>query len=337
MGNPPYQSDVQNQGDRPSPVYNLFMDEAFRIADTVELIHPARFLFDAGQTPKQWNQKMLNDVHFTVLHYEPDATKVFPNTDIKGGVAITMRKQQEVFGAIGTFTSFPELNDIVRKVSKKIGSEPRLNSIIASQGLYRFSDEFFKDNPDASAVMGKGTGAKIVSISMEKLNTVFVTEKESSFDYIRLLGRINNQRTWRWIKRKYIIPNDFLDSFNLLIPEANNSGKYGEILTEPSYATPGEGSSDTFLSAGKFDSQEKAINLAKYMKTKFFRALLGVKKVTQHCPPPVWSMIPMQDFSYKSDVNWNTSIANIDRQLYKKYELSPEEIQFIETNVKEMV
>ena len=73
-----------------------------------------------------------------------------------------------------------------------------------------------------------------------------------------------------------------------------------------------------------------------YIKTKFFRALLGVKKVTQHCPPSVWSMIPLQDFTSTSDIDWSKSIAEIDRQLYKKYGLIPDEIKFIETHVKEM-
>ena len=72
------------------------------------------------------------------------------------------------------------------------------------------------------------------------------------------------------------------------------------------------------------------------MKTKFFRALLGIKKVTQHCPPKVWSLIPLQDFSLSSDIDWSQSIAEIDRQLYAKYGLSAEEIAFIESHVKEM-
>lgn len=73
-----------------------------------------------------------------------------------------------------------------------------------------------------------------------------------------------------------------------------------------------------------------------YIKTKFFRALLGVKKVTQHCPPSVWSMIPLQDFTENSDIDWSKPIAEIDRQLYKKYSLTLDEIRFIETHVKEM-
>ena len=90
IGNPPYQEDTigDNKGFAP-PVYNKFLDAAYQVADKVEMIHPARFLFNAGSTPKAWNEKMLNDEHFKVLHYEDDASKIFPNTDYNGSVVKT--------------------------------------------------------------------------------------------------------------------------------------------------------------------------------------------------------------------------------------------------------
>ena len=159
---------------------------------------------------------------------------------------------------------------------------------------------------------------------------------DNSEEYIKLLGRIKGQRSYKYIRREYVVENEFIDWFNLFIPEANNSGKYGETLTEPTIGYKGEGSADTFLSAGRFQTLDEAKHLALYMKTKFFRALLGVKKVTQHCPPPVWEMIPLQDFTPYSDIDWTQSIADIDRQLYAKYGLDEKEIEFIETHVKEM-
>ena len=83
IGNPPYNEDFENSGDNGNfakPVYNYFMDATYEVAEKVELIHPARFLFNAGSTPKVWNEKMLNDEHFKVMKYEADCTKVFPNT-----------------------------------------------------------------------------------------------------------------------------------------------------------------------------------------------------------------------------------------------------------------
>ena len=112
IGNPPYHEETLNKGDRPNPVYNDFMDAAYKVSNKTELITPARFLFDAGQTPKSWNEKMLSDEHLKILFYEPDAEKIFSMTEIKGGVAITYRDDEKKYGAIGVFTAFPQLNSV---------------------------------------------------------------------------------------------------------------------------------------------------------------------------------------------------------------------------------
>jgi hypothetical protein len=90
VGNPPYQ-DEEETNNRKTPIYPYFYESAFSIGDIAILISPARFLFDAGLTNKNWNNKMLNDKHIKVLYYEDDASKVFSNTDIKGGVAVILR------------------------------------------------------------------------------------------------------------------------------------------------------------------------------------------------------------------------------------------------------
>ena len=107
IGNPPYQEEFTSEGNKTyaAPVYNLFMDATNEVSEKVELIHPARFLFNAGSTPKAWNQKMLNDEHFKVLHYEQDSSKVFSNTDIKGGVAITYHDNSKKYEAIRVLTN----------------------------------------------------------------------------------------------------------------------------------------------------------------------------------------------------------------------------------------
>ena len=119
IGNPPYQDETlgDNKGFAP-PVYNKFLDASYEIADKVEMIHPARFLFNAGSTPKAWNEKMLSDPHLTVLHYESDSSKIFANTDIKGGVVITYRDKVKNYGAIEHFIVFDELRSIARKIGK---------------------------------------------------------------------------------------------------------------------------------------------------------------------------------------------------------------------------
>nr|WP_241695734.1 Eco57I restriction-modification methylase domain-containing protein [Ligilactobacillus salivarius] len=86
IGNPPYQE--ESIGDNKTfapPVYHKFLDQSYKVGNIVEMIHPGRFLFNAGSTPKAWNKKMLSDRHLKVLYYEQNSAKVFANTDIKGG------------------------------------------------------------------------------------------------------------------------------------------------------------------------------------------------------------------------------------------------------------
>jgi len=339
IGNPPYQEETEGNG-RSSPVYNDFMDAAYKVSGIVELVTPGRFLFDAGQTQPSWNEKMLTDKHLKVLEYETDATKVFPGTDIRGGVAVTLRNANKDFGAIEVFTAYPELNSIVKKLKNATGDELGLDSIFASQRLYKFSDVFFEDfadNPNAQFFLDTGTRNKILSSAMERMPEVFIDKERPDADDVKFLGRIDSKRQWRCIKRKYLKSNDYLDAFKLYVPEANSSGTYGETLADPIVGHPDEGTADTFLNAGPFDNEMEPENLKKYYKTKFFRALLGVRKVTQHSPARVWKTIPLQDFTPASDIDWSKPVSGIDQQLYKKYGLNEDEISFIESHVREMV
>ena len=124
--------------------------------------------------------------------------------------------------------------------------------------------------------------------------------------------------------------------YTLLMPKASGSGVFGESTGTTVIAEPGMGYTQTFISIGNFETVTETVNVQKYIKTKFMRTMLSVLKITQDCPAPKWKYVPLQDFTSKSDIDWSVSIANIDKQLYKKYGLSEEEIAFIENNVKEM-
>lgn len=147
---------------------------------------------------------------------------------------------------------------------------------------------------------------------------------------------MNNSRVCLWIKKNYIANHDNLHMYKVFFPKASGSGKFGESLSDAIVAKPEVGHTQTFISIGTFKTQEEAECANKYLRSKFARALLGVLKVTQDNKKSVWKYVPLQDFTSSSDIDWSQSIANIDKQLYKKYNLSDEEINFIETNVKEM-
>lgn len=124
--------------------------------------------------------------------------------------------------------------------------------------------------------------------------------------------------------------------WKVIVPRANGKGVLGEVFSSPIVIAPNQGYTQTFIGIGAFDTEIEATNLLKYIKSKFLRTMLSVLKVDQHNERDTWQKIPLQDFTSSSDIDWSQSIANIDKQLYKKYNLSDEEINFIETNVKEM-
>lgn len=344
IGNPPYQEEQDSEDIKGSkknyapPVYNIFMDEANKIADRVELIHPARFLFNAGSTPKSWNEKMLNDEHFKVLKYESDSNKVFPglSTPIKGGIAITYRDSHENFGAIKAFTPFEEVNSIAHKVVNREDFSS-LSDIVYSRTSYRLTDKMHKDHPDAIGKLSKGHAYDMASNIFERIPEIFFDQiPDNTCQYVKIFGRLNNKRIYKYIRRDYINDVENLELYKLFVPQANGNGTFGEVISQPEVEGPNVGHTETFMSIGKFEERGQAENLAKYIRTKFARTLLSVLKVTQNGNKPVWKMIPLQDFTSNSDIDWSKSVHEIDLQLYAKYGLDDKEIEFIETHVKEM-
>ncbi|MBT8998482.1 hypothetical protein BTI78_09070, partial [Lactobacillus delbrueckii subsp. bulgaricus] len=215
-------------------------------------------------------------------------------------------------------------------------SDVYLSSFVSSRGLYRFSNTFFEDHPEAKNQLGKGTGNMIVSNVFEKLPEIFVENPSDEVDYYRFIGRLGSSRVYRYVLKKYINNNDYINAYKVMLPKSNGSGALGEVLSTPLIGAPLIGATDTFISVGPVNNETEAIALLKYIKSKFARAMLGVKKVTQDNPKSVWDCVPLQDFTPNSDIDWTKSIPEIDQQFYKKYNLSEDEINFIETKVQAM-
>ncbi len=335
IGNPPYQEDRKGDSSTSPPVYNDFMEAAYSVSNAAELITPARFLFNAGYTPKAWNEKMLNDEHFKVLEYENNAKNIFANTDIKGGVAITYRDSNKNFGAIGIFTQYKEINSVLPKVIRSTNFKS-ITDIIVTSFAYHYTKALYDENPQLIGRASKGHDYDIQSNAFAVFPEVFYDEKPDSEYYIRILGRDGRNRCWKYIKREYVTDVSNLNAHKAFFSKATGTGQFGETLPEAIMGTPGDGATVTFMSIGNFSTAVEAENCVKYTKTKFTRALLSVLKVTQDNTPAKWKYVPLQDFTSSSDIDWSKSVHEIDLQLYKKYGLSEEEITFIETNVKEM-
>ena len=107
------------------------------------------------------------------------------------------------------------------------------------------------------------------------------------------------------------------------------------ILGKPEYAPKNSVCSQSYLFAS-FENREQAENFIKYLKTKFLRFLVSAAKITQGAPSKVYRFVPEQDFTNNSDIDWSKSVHEIDLQLYKKYNLTDDEISYIESKIKEM-
>ncbi|ABL81103.1 MULTISPECIES: Eco57I restriction-modification methylase domain-containing protein [unclassified Nocardioides] len=342
IGNPPYQEEAQGEGTRDTPIYHQFMDAAYEVGTKAVLITPARFLFNAGFTPKAWNEKMLADEHLKVAYFESDSNQLFPGlTDpIKGGIAVTYRDSERTLGPIGFFARHPEINTILDKV-RASGMEPLEKLGITSSRSYRYTDKLYEDHPEARELRPEGNAALVNTNAFEQFAFLYSADRPNDgAEYVQLLGIIKNRRTRCWIRRDYITGPDSLDEYKVAVPAANGSGSttdfFGVALNNPTVLEPGVGVTQTFITIGSFETEAEAQACQKYVKTKFARTMLGVLKITQHNPRNTWKFVPAQNFSSSSDIDWTKTIPEIDAQLYAKYGLDTEEIAFIEAQVKAM-
>lgn len=332
IGNPPYQEEIEGANTQARPIYNWFMDESYKISMRACLITPARFLANAGGTPKKWNKKILNDEHFKIVKYYVKSNAVFPNTDIKGGVVISYFDTEKIYEPIETFIAIPELASIYKKVHSQ--NELTLDTIMYGADSHKLTDIMFEENPILISRTDESHRKALGTTLFDRYPEVFFDVNYG--DKVKVWGRNKNGRLFKFIKLEYIRNHPNLLKYKVLLPEANGSGSIGEVLSTPLVGEPLVGYTQTFISIGAFDCLSEAEACYKYVKSKFARAMLGILKITQHNPPSTWRKVPLQDFTVDSDIDWSQSVSDIDRQLYAKYKLSQEEIDFIEEKVRAM-
>lgn len=347
IGNPPYQENDNGQRDEEagknasaSPVYDKFVLSSMEISDIQCFIIPTRWAFGAGKGLKHFTETMLNDNHIQSFVYYQNSKDVFPENDIKGGVSyfsrniehegkanitihldngkIISRKDYLNTANTGRLIIYNELGSILKKVTEYKNGFTSLMEIVSTLKPYGLRTDFFR-NPQKYGI------SKVFD---EKINTHDIK--------VYGLGK-GQKRIHKYISRNEDLAKgqDSIDTWKVFSPYAYGNGSFGETIPNPFIGEPGEIVTETFLRFGNFNNKYEAESLLKYIKTKFFRALVSVLKVTQHSTT-TYQFVPLQDFTKESDIDWEKPISEIDKQLYEKYNLNNEEIQFIEENVKPM-
>lgn len=348
IGNPPYQENDNGKRDdgaanaSASPIYNHFFYLAREVAlKKVNLIFPARWLNGAGKGLSDFRRDMLQDQHIRSMSVFKNASMLFPNTDIKGGVlyltydkeyigpadisVIDHDEQRYKFKSYlnsagsGVFIPYGELVSIFEKVSKVADlKEENIGKITSVRKPYGLATNFFNDP--------------------QKFNLPEIYEEKQNKDDIEILGLIEKKRTYRYVPVDYPIPDGrkTIYKWKVFASKAMGSGEFGEKVPSLSIGAPGQIATETFIQIGAFNDEFEVKALRKYYYSKFFRAMLGISKTTHDAPARVYSLIPLQDFTKNSDIDWSLSISKIDQQLYEKYGLGQEEVNFIESKVRSM-
>lgn len=207
VGNPPYQVTVSDSGtnQHDMPIYHYFYDAAAKVSRISCLISPARFLTNAGYTPKDWNEKMLNDPHNKIAYYNINSAEVFPGVDIKGGVVIILHDNSRNIGPIGLFTPDETLTEIAKNVAKYIERDGNIMPLLFNQtkmnlpAIYAAYPAIKSVRPE-SHIRDTALGTDGFAV----FAPLFADSQDSEHD-VEILGLIKNKRVRKWIARKWLI------------------------------------------------------------------------------------------------------------------------------------
>ena len=338
VGNPPYQINKATENSTTnsafaSAIYPTFIEAACQInPNYVSLITPSRWLTKTGQgLSLEWVDKMLNCNHFISIHDFANATDCFEHVEIKGGVNYFLysplyNNKCNYVKHEGTskYSHSAYLNE------KGLGIVIRdVNAIDILDKVINVEGNFYKVNSFASLVSPQHFFDKngLLTTSWKGYSTF--NNEEYNVRYY--LNKTLEKSGVAWIKLSDIPKNQqVLPLHKIYIPKVGGSGNDPMVLGRPFYGEPNSVCSQTYLVIG-YNEQEpltkiECANIIKYIKTRFFRYLVSIKKKTQDNPSSVFQFVPLQDFSRP----WT------DADLYAKYNLTNDEIAYIEQLIKPM-
>lgn len=339
ISNPPYQMSFGIEGTNSAnakSIYNLFINKAVMLNPKyLVMITPSRWMTKTSQgIPEEWVDSLLKSNRFKEIHDFEDSADCFPGVSIMGGVnyflyesgyegkckyvfhyaggkEIITREDYLDSTSAGIVIRDPKSYSILEKI-KLIEGSYYLNNDTNFSGLV--SPKHFFDNSELLTSNWKG----------------YKKESDSIYNIKYYVSKSFNDIPFGWIKISDLQKNQKTkDLHKVYIPAANGSSDI--VLGQPFYGEPNSVCSQTYLVIGydpekhNFTKQE-CENIISYIKTRFFRYLVSIKKKTQNGPRGVYQFVPLQDFSKP----WT------DEELYKKYNLTQEEIDFIESMIKPM-
>jgi site-specific DNA-methyltransferase (adenine-specific) len=314
IGNPPYQLDDGGYGTSAAPIYHLFVEKALDLDPRYAVfVTPSRWMA-GGKGLDKYRQRMLADRRMRNIVDFPKLYEAFPGVKIRGGISYflwdrdhngpceiqTIWDGQPTGPAVARYLDAYDIlvrrNEAVPILEKvRAKREPTLDSRVSSRKPFGLATNF------------RGNSSKS---SLKKPVKLF-----------------ENQRT-NWVDFKDITVNPgWISEWKVLMTAVQGTSAAVEtkFLSKPIIAGPGTACTETYLVAGHFESEVQAANYAMYLRSRFVRFLVSLRKATQHATRDVYAFVP----DLPLDQKWT------DAKLYKRYGLNKDEVAFIESQVAE--
>jgi len=320
IGNPPYQmSDGGGVGTSAMPIYQKFVEQAKKLNPRfLTMIIPSRW-FTGGRGLDEFRKEMLNDNHLRVVHDYFDAGEVFPGVEIKGGVNYFLWNRDNK-GLCNVISH--ECGEIISETERSLLEDKQDIFVRYNNGVdvikkvqksskNNFSEIISANDPFGFDVREENSWKRIKPIFLKKpfqdaIKFYYNGWRKDGVGYIDA-GKVRKNKEW---VRKY----------KVYIPKAWGNGTIQNDILKPFIGDKNSCCTETYLIIGPFKTKKEAENVISYIQTKFFHILVGLSKITQNTMKKEYKFVPMQDFSE----SWT------DEKLYKKYNLTKKEIDFIE-------
>jgi SAM-dependent methyltransferase len=320
ISNPPYQLSDGGHGASASPIYHKFIESAISLNPRyIVMITPSRW-FAGGKGLDEFRERMLGESRLRNLVDYPKLYDGFPGVKIRGGVSYflwdrdydgpctvqtmwdgaplgpPMKRRLDAYDVLIRRNEAVSILDKVRAYRVGGQPEPTLAEQVSSRKPFGFPTNFY------GAESRKGLRQAIKLYGAQRIS---------------------------WVSRSDIQQNqDWIDDWKVLMTAVQGTSAAVEtkFLSNPIIAGPGEACTETYVVAGRFDNERSALRFATYLRTRFVRFLISLRKYTQHANRSVYAFVP----NIPLNRNWT------DEKLYGRYGLTNNEISFIESIVRPM-
>jgi site-specific DNA-methyltransferase (adenine-specific) len=314
IGNPPYQLDDGGFGTSAAPIYHLFVEQALALDPRYAVfVTPSRWMA-GGKGLDKYRERMLADKHLRKIVDFPKLYEAFPGVKIRGGISYFLwDRDREGPCEVQTVWDGKPTGPAVTRYLSTYDILVRRNEAVPILEKVRAKQEA---TLDARVSSGKPFGFR-----------TFFHGKDNSKGIKKPVKLFGSQKI-SWIARSEIAVNpDWVDQWKVLMTAVQGTSAAIEtkFLSRPIVAEPGTACTETYLVAGHFETEEEATNYAAYLRTRFVRFLVSLRKATQHATRDVYAFVP----------DLPVTQAWTDAKLYKRYGLTNDEINFIESQVAE--